>query len=602
MSDRIAVMSRGRVEQIGTPEEIYDRAGEHLRRRVHRLGQPAAGHARRRRRRARAVVVLDSGARRRGRRPRPTPATGDPVTVMLRPERLTSSPTRRPTTGAASPASSRTSSSRAPTLRLIVDLADGTEVVATVDTDDDAADACAPATPSRCAGRPTRRTCCAAARRSSARRRPTSTRSQASLDGTEVATRRGRRRADRAAGAPLRPAGAADRRRRRRRAAAVVGGVLAAAGDGGGDDSGDAAATAVAGRPAAASARATPRCDILNWHGYIDPTEDGAVGTVDRFIEATGIAINYTRGLQRQQRGVQPGARSRCSAPARPIDSDIICPTNWMAARLMSLRLARPAAARPDPQLRQPRRPLPQPAVGPRGRVLPAVAGRDHRHRLQPRVTGRELTSINDLFDPEFNGKVGDAHRDARHARPGHARHRASTRRSSTEEAAFAGARPDRAGQRTTARSGASPATTTCADLESGELRGLHRLVRRRRPAAVDRPDIQFVIPEEGGMSWYDTMVIPKGAPNAVAAADVDGLRLRPGAGGPAHRLRAVRLAGQGRAGGAGQDGRRRRRPRREPAPVPRRRGRRPAQRRSPTCPTSSTPPITDRFLGITGG
>ena len=35
-----------------------------------------------------------------------------------------------------------------------------------------------------------------------------------------------------------------------------------------------------------------------------------------------------------------------------------------------------------------------------------------------------------------------------------------------------------------------------------------------------DRPDIQFVIPEEGGMSWYDTMVIPKGSPNAYAAAD----------------------------------------------------------------------------------
>ena len=34
------------------------------------------------------------------------------------------------------------------------------------------------------------------------------------------------------------------------------------------------------------------------------------------------------------------------------------------------------------------------------------------------------------------------------------------------------------------------------------------------------RPDIQFVIPDEGGMSWYDTMVIPKGAPNAFAAAD----------------------------------------------------------------------------------
>jgi spermidine/putrescine transport system substrate-binding protein len=37
--------------------------------------------------------------------------------------------------------------------------------------------------------------------------------------------------------------------------------------------------------------------------------------------------------------------------------------------------------------------------------------------------------------------------------------------------------------------------------------------------AQIANPDVTFVIPEEGGMSWFDTMVIPKGAPNAVAAA-----------------------------------------------------------------------------------
>ena len=36
MSDRIAVMSEGRVEQIGAPEEIYDEPGHRVRRRVHR--------------------------------------------------------------------------------------------------------------------------------------------------------------------------------------------------------------------------------------------------------------------------------------------------------------------------------------------------------------------------------------------------------------------------------------------------------------------------------------------------------------------------------------------------------------------------------------
>ncbi len=33
---------------------------------------------------------------------------------------------------------------------------------------------------------------------------------------------------------------------------------------------------------------------ILNWQEYIDPTEDGADGTLDRFSEATGITINYS--------------------------------------------------------------------------------------------------------------------------------------------------------------------------------------------------------------------------------------------------------------------------------------------------------------------
>ena len=43
MSDRIAVMNRGRVEQVATPEEVYDRPGHHLRRRLHRRLQPDAG-------------------------------------------------------------------------------------------------------------------------------------------------------------------------------------------------------------------------------------------------------------------------------------------------------------------------------------------------------------------------------------------------------------------------------------------------------------------------------------------------------------------------------------------------------------------------------
>ena len=46
MSDRIAVMTQGRVDQIGTPTEIYHQPSDRLRRRLHRHRQPAARHGR----------------------------------------------------------------------------------------------------------------------------------------------------------------------------------------------------------------------------------------------------------------------------------------------------------------------------------------------------------------------------------------------------------------------------------------------------------------------------------------------------------------------------------------------------------------------------
>ena len=117
-----------------------------------------------------------------------------------------------------------------------------------------------------------------------------------------------------------------------------------------------------------------------------------------------------------------------------------------------------------------------------------------------------------------------------------------------------------------------------------------------------DRPDIQFVIPEEGGMSWYDTMVIPKGSPNAYAAADWMNFVYDP--------VQAAQLTAyvqyvspvKGVQEELDQDGRRRRRPRRQPDPVPRRRGRRPAEDVRRRCPHELDAAYSDRFLEITGG
>ena len=110
---------------------------------------------------------------------------------------------------------------------------------------------------------------------------------QATLDGKEVVDHAGRRH------------GAATDRRFGRRAlivggavagtAAVVAGVLAVTGGdssgSSGDDGGDGGGGGIG--------TGDSEVRILNWQAYIDPTEDGAVGTIDRFREATGIDVTY---------------------------------------------------------------------------------------------------------------------------------------------------------------------------------------------------------------------------------------------------------------------------------------------------------------------
>jgi spermidine/putrescine transport system ATP-binding protein len=135
MSDRIAVMSEGVVEQIGTPEDIYERpatlfvagfiGSANL---LPGTAVASDGDA--------TVVELQAGStvRARGVARRPNP--GDPVSVMLRPERLR-------VAVAEPPEGDRLSGTvtdlifQGATVRLLLRLADGTEVATLIDADDD---------------------------------------------------------------------------------------------------------------------------------------------------------------------------------------------------------------------------------------------------------------------------------------------------------------------------------------------------------------------------------------------------------------------------------------------------------------------------------
>ena len=258
---------------------------------------------------------------------------------------------------------------------------------------------------------------------------------------------------------------------------------------------------------------------ILNWQAYIDPSEDGAVGTLDRFTEATGIAVTYDEDFNDNNE-----VYNRLLAPVLGtggvIDYDIICPTNWMAARLQE-RSAGSSRCRSTAS--------PTGSTSRTGSsTRTGTTGRRSTCRGRPgspaspttrRSPGRELRSINDLFDPEFRGRVAMLTEMRDTLGLVDARPRARPDRVVDEEGAFEAL--DMIEQATDdGQIRAFTGNEYLRSLESGDFVACIAWSGDIVQLQYDRPDIQFVIPEEGGMSWYDTMVIPKGAPNAFAAAD----------------------------------------------------------------------------------
>ena len=95
MSDRIAVMNRGRVEQVDVPEDGLRAPDDDVRRRLHRRLQPdarAGGVART----AASRVKLDAGIEIEA--PSNGVATGERCHAVVRPEKLRARSPRRPVT------------------------------------------------------------------------------------------------------------------------------------------------------------------------------------------------------------------------------------------------------------------------------------------------------------------------------------------------------------------------------------------------------------------------------------------------------------------------------------------------------------------------
>jgi len=253
-----------------------------------------------------------------------------------------------------------------------------------------------------------------------------------------------------------------------------------------------------------------------NWPSYIDPTEDGATGTVDRFMEATGIDMRYTEAYNDNNEyfaKIQPllGGGER-------IEPDIFAPTSWLANRLITLDWLEKLPIDQVPNAANLRADLQNPPWDPTGEYsLPWQTG-FAGIAYNSDVTGREITSVDDLFDPEFAGKVG-----------------ALTEMRDTIGVVAMSLGIDISTLSSFAE--AQPAFDKLQEAkDSGQIRRFHgndyfddlsngnlaiTIGWSGDVAAIarDNPAVKFVFPESGATSWADTMVVPKGARNIEDAA-----------------------------------------------------------------------------------
>lgn len=247
---------------------------------------------------------------------------------------------------------------------------------------------------------------------------------------------------------------------------------------------------------------------MANWPLYIDK-ESGRSPTLMGFREETGINIRYKTVINDNEEFF--GTIREPLAQGEPTGWDIIVVTDWLVAKMIRLGYLE--------QLHHDRLPnfqengaqkFKDPAYDPgNAHSIPWAAGITGIG-YDVSATGRELESIDDLFDPAFEGQVG----------------------------MFLEMR-DTFGL-TLLSLGVEPQTATEDDVQ----RAQEKLLQQREDGIVrgyygndyadqlatgnlavsmawsgdifalqlDNPDLRFVVPREGAMRWTDNMVIPAGA------------------------------------------------------------------------------------------
>jgi spermidine/putrescine transport system substrate-binding protein len=144
---------------------------------------------------------------------------------------------------------------------------------------------------------------------------------------------------------------------------------------------------------------------VSNWPFYIDQNDDATrFPTLEQFQKETGVKVNYLEDINSNEEffGEIQAPLSR----GQSIDRDIIVPTAWMAARLLNLGYLQKLDKSAIPNMANLEDSLKSPAWDPnRDYSLPwqtYITGLGY----DPKKVGGELTAVSDLLDPSLKGKI----------------------------------------------------------------------------------------------------------------------------------------------------------------------------------------------------
>jgi spermidine/putrescine transport system substrate-binding protein len=300
----------------------------------------------------------------------------------------------------------------------------------------------------------------------------------------------------------------ASRRRFLGRGAVTVAGIalvppwLAACGD---DDDTD---TSGGGEGTTQSSSDTLR--ISNWPLYI------AEGFVGQFQDASGLTVDYTEDFNDNEEWF---AKVRDPLDqGQDIGADLVVPTDFMAGRLIELGWLNPLNDENIPNKSNLRPDLLEAAIDPERRyTLPYMSGMVGLG-YNRRLAGREITSVDDLWDPAFKGQVS-LFSDKQDAL-GMVMLAQGDDPSDPSTEAVQRAADKVAEENTKGQIRRFTGNDYIDDLAAGNLVIAQAYSGDVVQLQADDPDLDFVVPEGGGTTFVDVMVIPITTRNQIGAEE----------------------------------------------------------------------------------